>query len=41
MTEKQKSLIDAMNEFCREKLLYNEHTTRQEASEYKQKYRRI
>lgn len=34
ITEKQKSLIDDMNEFCREKLIYNERTTRKEASDY-------
>lgn len=34
ITEKQKSLIDDMNEFCREKFIYNEYTPRQEASEY-------
>lgn len=34
ITEKQKSLIDAMNEFCREKLIYTNKTTRKEASNY-------
>lgn len=34
MTEKQKSLIDSMNEFCREQFVYNEETTVKEASDY-------
>ena len=34
ITEKQKALIDDMNEFCTEKLKYDEKTTKEEASEY-------
>lgn len=34
MTEKQKDLIDDMNEFCREKFKYTNETTVKEASEY-------
>ena len=34
MTEKQKALIDDMNEFCTEKLNYDVNTTKAEASEY-------
>lgn len=34
MTEKQKNLIDDMNEFCRKKFIYNDNTTSMEASEY-------
>lgn len=34
MTEKQKELIDVMNEFCREKLNYDESTTKAEARDY-------
>lgn len=34
MTDKQKNLIDQMNEFCREKLLYDSKTTRKSASDY-------
>lgn len=34
MTEKQKALIDDMNEFCREKFIYDDKTTSKQASEY-------
>ena len=34
MTEKQKSLIDDMNEFCTEKFKYDENTTKAEARDY-------
>jgi hypothetical protein len=34
MTEKQKALIDDMNEFCTEKFNYNENTTKAEARDY-------
>ncbi|MGN1175975.1 MAG: hypothetical protein ACI4S1_11000 [Roseburia sp.] len=34
ITQKQKALIDDMNEFCTEKLNYDENTTKAEASEY-------
>lgn len=34
ITEKQKALIDDMNEFCTEKFNYDENTTKAEASEY-------
>lgn len=34
ITEKQKALIDAMNEFCTEKFNYNKNTTKEEAREY-------
>ena len=34
ITEKQKALIDDMNEFCTEKLNYDENTTKEEASKY-------
>ena len=34
ITEKQKELIDDMNEFCTEKLNCDENTTKEEASEY-------
>lgn len=34
MTNKQKDLIDCMNEFCKEYFKYDENTTCQEASAY-------
>lgn len=34
MTQKQKALIDDMNEFCTEKFNYDENITKAEASEY-------
>ena len=34
MTEKQRDLIDSMNEFCGEKFEYSDKTTKKEASEY-------
>ena len=34
ITKKQKELIDDMNEFCREKLMYDDSTTSAQASEY-------
>ena len=34
ITEKQKALIDDMNEFCTEKFNYDENTTKAEASKY-------
>lgn len=34
ITDKQKALIDDMNEFCTEKLFYTESTTKAEAREY-------
>lgn len=34
ITEKQKALIDDMNEFCTEKFKYDENTTKAEAREY-------
>ena len=34
ITQKQKALIDDMNEFCTEKFNYDENTTKAEASEY-------
>ena len=34
ITQKQKALIDDMNEFCTEKLNYDENTTKEEAREY-------
>lgn len=34
MTQKQKELIDDMNEFCTEKFKYDENTTKLEAREY-------
>lgn len=34
MTDKQKELIDCMNEFCREKFKYTDKTTIKQASEY-------
>ena len=34
ITEKQKALIDDMNEFCPEKFNYDENTTKAEAREY-------
>lgn len=34
MSEKQKALIDDMNELCRNKLFYDDKTTAAEASEY-------
>ena len=34
ITDKQKELIDCMNEFCREKLEYDERTSSKEASDY-------
>lgn len=34
ITQKQKALIDDMNEFCTERFKYDENTTKAEASEY-------
>lgn len=34
MTQNQKDLIDDMNEFCKEKLYYNNNTTFEKAKEY-------
>lgn len=34
LTEKQKNLIEDMNEFCHKKFIYNDNTTSKEASEY-------
>jgi predicted HTH domain antitoxin len=34
MTDKQRDLIDSMNEFCIEKFDYTKETTLEEASEY-------
>lgn len=34
MTDKQRELIDAMNEFCTEKLIYDDRTTCAEARNY-------
>lgn len=34
ITEKQKRLIDDMNEFCTEKFHYNENTTKEQARQY-------
>ena len=34
ITQKQKALIDDMNEFCTEKFNYNEGTTKEEARDY-------
>lgn len=34
ITEKQKALIDDMNEFCAERFKYDENTTKAEAREY-------
>ena len=34
ITDKQKNLIDQMNEFCREKFLYDNNTTCKAASDY-------
>ena len=34
ITKKQKELIDDMNEFCREKFIYDDSTTCEQASKY-------
>lgn len=34
ITEKQKQLIDDMNEFCTEKFRYDENTTKEQARQY-------
>ena len=34
ITQKQKALIDDMNEFCTEKFKYDEKTTKAEARDY-------
>lgn len=34
MSEKQRELIDSMNEFCKEKFEYSDKTTMREAQEY-------
>ena len=34
ITKKQKELIDDMNEFCREKFMYDDSTTCAQASKY-------
>lgn len=34
ITQKQKALIDDMNEFCTEKFKYDENTTKSQAREY-------
>lgn len=34
MSEKQRELIDSMNEFCKEKFEYSDKTTMREAKDY-------
>ena len=38
MTPRQKQLIDTMNDYCNEQFIYNENTTKKEASEFIDKY---